>query len=66
VHYLVQAVPLLVVAAIVALIVASRLRVRGAFHRPVRAPRPPRPRKSTLHVSRDQMDKDLNDLIKRR
>jgi hypothetical protein len=64
-HYLVQALPFLILAGIVALIVASRFRGRIAFKRPAR-PRPVRPKKSTLHVSRDQMDNDLKDLIRRR
>ena len=60
--YVVQAVPLLVVALIVALIVASRLRGRVAWTLPVRKPRP---KKSTLRVSRSQMDDDLQDLIRK-
>jgi hypothetical protein len=67
-QFVVTAVPLLVLAAIVALIVASALRGRVAWTPRARTPRPrtPRPVKSTLRdVSRDQMDKDLNDLIRR-
>jgi len=58
------AVPLLVLAAIVALILASALRGRIALPRP--PVRKPRPKPTVLRdVSRDQMDEDLRDLIRR-
>jgi len=64
--YVVQAVPLLVVAVIVALILRSALRGRVAWPRPARAPRPPRPKKSRLRdVSRDRMDDELRDLLRK-
>ncbi|HWT07427.1 MAG TPA: hypothetical protein VN224_16800 [Xanthomonadales bacterium] len=61
------AIPILVLAAIVALPLRAALRGRSVRPRAVRPPRPPRPRKSTLHsVSRSQMDEELQDLIRRR
>jgi hypothetical protein len=64
-QYVVTAVPLLVLAIIVALVLASALRRRGVtWTMPVRTPRP---KKAALRmVSRDQMDEDLKDLIRRR
>lgn len=61
--YVVQAVPLLVVAVFVALILRSSLRGRVSWRLPAR---PPRPKKSRLRdVSRDQMDDDLRDLLRK-
>jgi hypothetical protein len=67
-EYVVAAVPLLVFAAIVALVLRSVLRGRIARPPRARAPRvrTPPPPVSTLRVSRDQMDDDLNDLLRRR
>ncbi len=63
-QYAVQAIPLLLLAVIVWLVLASLLRGRMSWKRPVRAPRP---KKSTLRsVPRSQMDDDLQDLIRRR
>jgi hypothetical protein len=62
-QYVVTAVPLLVLALIVLLILRSVVRGRVAWTPPVRKPRP---KKTTLRsVSRDQMDEDLKDLIRR-
>jgi hypothetical protein len=56
----VQALPILLLAVIVALVLRSALRGRIARQRPAR------PRKSNLRiVSRSQMDEDLKDLIRR-
>ncbi|MDB5027342.1 MAG: hypothetical protein JWO66_1031 [Candidatus Eremiobacteraeota bacterium] len=65
----VAAVPLLVLAVIVGLIVASVLRTRPIRPRAAR-PRPAPPRRATktkltLHVTREQMDDDLKELIRR-
>ena len=63
-QYLVIAIPILLLAAIVGL--PLRTALRGRIVRP-RRPRAPRPRTSTLRdVSRSQMDEDLQDLIRRR
>ncbi len=63
-HYAEAIIPILVLAAIIALPVRAALRNRSV--RP-RTARPPRPRKSTLRdVSRSQMDEDLQDLIRRK
>jgi hypothetical protein len=63
-QYVVTAVPLLVLAAIVALILKSALRGRVSWSLPVRAPRPKK--KPPLRmVSRDRMDEELKDLIRR-
>ena len=64
-HYVLVAIPFLVLAAIVGLPLATMLRGRVRTHTP-RVPRAPRPRKSKLHVTRSQIDKDLQDLIRRR
>jgi hypothetical protein len=68
-QYIVPAVPLLLLAGIVALILRSGLRGRVALRRPVRAarPRPQAQKRATLRVvSPDQMDADLQDLIRKR
>jgi hypothetical protein len=63
-QYLGIAITVLVLAVIVGLPVRAALSRRPS--RP-RATRPPRPRKSTLRdVSRDRMDEELQDLIRRR
>lgn len=63
-QYLVLAIPILVLAAIVGL--PLRAALRGRTVRPRRV-RPPRPRPSTLRdVSRSRMDEELQDLIRRR
>ena len=59
--YLVQAVPLLVVALVVGLIVRDRL---GRL--PARTRRAPRARPLKAKRSRDRMDDELKDLLKRR
>ena len=67
-QYVVMAVPVLVFAAILGLISASVLRRRGLMQRRPARPGPARPRpapKPLLYVSRDQMDDDLKDLIRR-
>jgi hypothetical protein len=64
-QYVELAIPVLFLAAIVGLPLRAALRGRSFRQRPVRAPRP-RPRKSTLYVTRSQMDEDLQDLIRRR
>jgi hypothetical protein len=64
VTYLVRAIPFLLLAVLVGLTVASALRRRIPRERPARAPR--RPKKSTLHVTRSQIDEELQDLIRRR
>ena len=61
-QFVMQAVPLLVLAGIAALILAPLLRGRFAWKPPVRARKRP---KLTLRVSRSQMDDDLQDLIRR-
>jgi hypothetical protein len=62
-QYIVSAVPLLLLAGIVALVVTSALRGRVVLKRPARVPRP---KKVTLRVvSPDQMDADLQDLIRK-
>jgi hypothetical protein len=61
-QFIVTAVPLLLLAAIATLIAAAALRGRFTWSPRMRAPRP---RKSTLRVSRAQIDKDLADLIHR-
>jgi hypothetical protein len=67
--YVMQAVPLLVVAVIVALVLHSALRGRVSVRlpqRPARPKRAPRPKPSHLRsVSRDQMDDDLRDLLRK-
>jgi hypothetical protein len=63
--YVVAAIPFLFLAAIVGLPLATILRGRVRMRAP-RAPRPRRPQKSKLHVTRSQIDKDLQDLIRRR
>jgi hypothetical protein len=67
VSYLVQAVPLLVVALVVGLIVRDRLgRLPARTRRAPRA-RPLKAKRSHLSVvSRDRMDDELKDLLKRR
>ena len=62
-QYVVVAIPFLFLAAIVGLPVAAALQRRP--HR-VRTARAPLRKKSTLHVTRSQMDEDLQDLIRRR
>ena len=63
-HYVEIAIPILVLAAIIGLPLRAALLRRPSRPRP---PRAPRPRKSTLRdVSRNQMDEDLQDLIRRR
>ena len=62
-HYAEAVIPILVLAAIVGLPLRAALRGRLFRPRPIRAPRP---RKSTLYVTRSQMDEDLQDLIRRR
>jgi hypothetical protein len=64
-HDAVIAIPFLFLAAIVGLPLAALLRGRVRTRAP-RAPRAPRPRKSKLHVTRSQIDKDLQELIRRR
>jgi hypothetical protein len=64
-HDVVIAIPFLFLAAIIGLPLAAMLRGRVRTRAP-RAPRAPRPRKSKLHVTRSQIDKDLQDLIRRR
>ena len=61
-QYVMQAVPLLLLAGIAALILTPLLRGRFVMKRPVRTPRQ---KKLTLHVTRSQMDDDLQDLIRR-
>lgn len=64
-QYVVTAVPLLALVAIVGLVLASVLRGRGvSWSMPVRAPR--RKKTALRMVSREQMDQELNDLIRRR
>jgi hypothetical protein len=64
VPYVVQAIPFLLIAVIVGLTLKSVLRGRVRLQRP---PRAPRPKKSTLRdVSRDRMDDELQELIRRR
>jgi hypothetical protein len=63
-HYVMQAIPLLVAGLIVALILAPKLRGRITWKRPVARRRPAKV--TPLRVSRDQMDDDLQDLIRRR
>ncbi len=63
-QYVVIAIPILVLAAIVGLPLRAALSRRSSRPRPARAPRP---RRSTLRdVSRSQMDEDLQDLIRRK
>ena len=60
-----QAIPLLLVALIVGLVVRDRLG--RPPRRPSRPKRPPRPKRSHLTVvPRDRMDDELQDLLKRR
>ena len=62
--YVMQAVPLLVVAVIVALILRSSLRGRLSWRLPSR---PQRPKRSRLRdVSRDRMDDELQNLLRKR
>jgi hypothetical protein len=64
-QYVVTALPFVLVAGIVALILAPLVRRRVTL--PRRPARARRPKKSTLRdVSRDQMDEDLQELIRRR
>lgn len=59
-----QVVPFAVVALIVGLIAASRLRGRYSWKMPARKPRQ---RRTTLRaVSTDRMDDELRDLINKR
>ena len=63
-QYVVLAIPILVLAAIVGLPLRAALRGRTVRPRRVRSPRP---RPSTLRdVSRSRMDEELQDLIRRR
>lgn len=63
-QYAVQAIPFLVLAVMIGLVVASRSGGRIRWQLPVRAPRP---KKSTLRsVPRSRMDDELQDLIRRR
>ena len=62
-QYVELAIPVLFLAAIVGLPLRAALRGRSFRPRPIRAPRR---RKSTLYVTRSQMDEDLQDLIRRR
>jgi hypothetical protein len=63
-----QAIPLAFLAIIVALIVRPALaRRRPGPARPPRKPPKPKPKRSHLSVvSRNRMDEELNDLLKRR
>ena len=66
--YLAEALPLLLLAGIIALVLNSALRGRFTLKRPVVRKPPPRP-KSVAQlrvVSPDQMDADLQDLIRKR
>jgi hypothetical protein len=64
VRYLVQAVPFLLIALIVGLTLAPRLRGRLQWKAPAR---PLRPKvKSTLRVTPSQIDEELQELIRRR
>ncbi|MBV9080617.1 MAG: hypothetical protein JO102_05810 [Elusimicrobia bacterium] len=62
--YIVQSIPFVLLALLAGLVVASTLRSRISRDRPPRAPR--RPKKSTLRVTRSQIDEELADLIRRR
>ncbi|MBV8370714.1 MAG: hypothetical protein JO036_17515 [Candidatus Eremiobacteraeota bacterium] len=62
--YVVQAIPFLLLALLGGLAVASLLRRRIPRERPARAPR--LPKKSTLRVTRSQIDEDLAELLRRR
>jgi len=64
VTYVAQAIPFLLLAVLVGLVVASLLRRRIPRDRPPRAPRPPK--RSTLRVTRSQIDEDLAELLRRR
>jgi hypothetical protein len=56
------AVPFVLIALVVALVLARRLRGRTVRPRPARKPRST---KLTLHVSPDRMDDDLQDLLRK-
>ena len=60
-----QIVPLLVFFAIAGLIGARLLRGRVSFTMPKPPPRPKRARRLRI-VPKDQMDRDLNDLLRRK
>lgn len=61
-HLVLTALPFVLIATVVVLILARALRGRVVRPRPARKPRPT---KLTLHVSPDRMDDDLRDLLRK-
>jgi hypothetical protein len=61
-HLVLTALPFVLIATVVVLILARALRGRAVRPRPARKPRTT---KLTLHVSPDRMDDDLRDLLRK-